>query len=67
MTARSLCRYEVGEVGDEEEVEVVVVVVVKCKYVEIVCVGVVSEESPDVTSHQSLTQTDSSQTSLTKI
>ena len=66
MTARSVCRYEVGEVGDEEEVEVVVVVV-KCKYVEIVCVGVVSEESPDVTSHQSLTQTDSTQTSLTKI
>ena len=39
MTARSLCRYEA----------------VKCKYVEIGCVGVVSEESPDVKSHQSLT------------
>ena len=39
VTARSLCRYEA----------------VKCKYVEIGCVGVVSEESPDVKSHQSLT------------
>ena len=50
VTARSLCRYE--EVGEVDEVAP------GCKYAQIWCVGVVSEESPDVTSRQSLTQTD---------